>query len=131
MTSLDENKAIARKFITEVIGNGNMASISELLVPGSFLAGGTEGFINAFRSGFTDWEAVIEDIFGEGEKIAVQVRLSGIQTGPVMGRPPTGKSFSTTCLYHMKVRDEKIISMIFMLNGRDLDQQLGYAQVKA
>jgi predicted ester cyclase len=44
-----------------------------------------------FHSGFPDMKISIDRIVAEEDSVAVYGKVSGTNTGPMMGTPPTGK----------------------------------------
>jgi predicted ester cyclase len=45
-----------------------------------------------FRAGFPDLQISTDRIVAEGESVAVHGRMKGTNTGPLMGRPATGRA---------------------------------------
>ena len=96
------NKAIVLRLIEEVLSNGNLAVVDELIDPNFSLhlpgsqepLHGTEGLKRAaegLRSGFPDRRMLVEDIICEGDKVAVRVTQQGTHRGIFQGINPTGK----------------------------------------
>lgn len=109
--SLEENKRLVRRFIEDVMNAGNVVAIPEFMVPGSMFAGAFEGFVTNYIQGtFPDFHLTIEDVFAEGDKVVVLTTNTATQTGPLMGRPPSGKTYSSTVIYIFKLVNGKIIS---------------------
>jgi len=130
--SLEENKELARRFIDEVVNAGNVSAIPEFMISGSMFAGAFEGFItNYIKVGFPDFHLTIEGVFGEGDKVLIQTTISATQTGPAMGRPPTGKSYTTTGIYIFKITNGKIVSGQWVFDRMEIGQQLGWIPVPA
>src|SRR6266568_4050847 len=78
----------------------------------------------------------IDEVFGEGNKIAVRVTARGTNTGPLVGLPafgrletpvpPTGKSVTGTGIYLFTLSDGKISSLAAEIDQIGLLQQLGW-----
>lgn len=89
--SVEENKAVARRFIEEVWNQGNLALIDELMAPGlvhheadpsrTIDREGFKGFVAALRAAVPDIRFSIEDMLGEGEKVATRVEARGTSGG--------------------------------------------------
>ena len=135
--SLEDNKMLVQRFIDEVMNAGNTAAIADLCVAGSMFAGGIEGQIKAMKAGFPDNHLTIDEIFAEGNKVAVRVTTRGTNTGPLAGLPafgrletpvpPTGKSVKVSGMYIFTVSDGKIVSFTAEIDQIGLLRQLGWA----
>jgi predicted SnoaL-like aldol condensation-catalyzing enzyme len=83
--SVEQNKAIARRFIEEVCNKGHIAVAHELLAPdlvnhradGSTTNGrdAFEKFIGEFRAASPGLAFTIEDMLGEDDKVATRVTV--------------------------------------------------------
>ena len=102
----DQNKAIARRFLEEVVNKGNLAVADRLVVPDFVdhnplpgLEAGAEGFKQSFvvfRAAFPDLKYTIEDIIAEGDKVVVRWTAKGTHKGELLGMPATGKHVAIT-----------------------------------
>ncbi len=100
--SIEENKAIVRRYFEEGLNRQKLAIVYELLGP-DFInhsprldtVGREETALDLerFFRAFPDWHTVIEDIVAEGDKVVVRRTISGTHSGDVPGipMPPTGK----------------------------------------
>jgi predicted ester cyclase len=78
----------------------------------------------------------IDEVFAEGNKIAVRVTTRGTNTGPLVGLPafgrletpvpPTGKSVIASGIYLFTVSGGKISSLAAEIDQIGLLQQLGW-----
>jgi predicted ester cyclase len=136
LMSPEDNKVLVQRFIDEVMNSGKIAAIAEFCVAGSAFAGGIEGQVWAMRTAFPDLHVSIDEIFAEGNKIAVRVTTRGTNTGPLVGLPafgrletpvpPTGKSVTGSGIYVFRASDGKIISLAAEIDQIGLLQQLGW-----
>jgi predicted ester cyclase len=134
--SLNGNKILVRRFIDEVMNAGRTDAIGEFCISGSAFAGGIEGQVKAMRTAFPDFHMSIEEVFGEGSKIAVRVTTRGTNTGPLVGMPafgrletpvpPTGKSVLGSGTYVFTASEGKIVSFVAEIDQIGLLQQLGW-----
>jgi steroid delta-isomerase-like uncharacterized protein len=103
--SVEQNKALFRRFIEEVFNKGNVSTIDEFLAPNfverEVLPPGTpsgrEGIKQLtmmFRTAFPDFNVSIDDMIAEGDKIVARTTWSGTQKGEFMGIPSSGKRVS-------------------------------------
>lgn len=99
MTAGDSTDAV-RAYFEQVLNRGDMAAADAIFMPDvrfEYPLGGLDGveavkrYIAAFRAAFPDAHFTVEDMFGEGERVAARWRLAGTQTGSFRGKPPTGK----------------------------------------
>lgn len=58
-----------------------------------------------FRGAFPDLHAEIEDIFGEGDRVAVRVTMRGTHQGDYLGIPATGRAVSYVSHEFYRVED--------------------------
>jgi predicted ester cyclase len=78
-----------------------------------------------FRAIFPDFHIVIDDIIGEGDKLAVHFTETGTMKGELMGIPPTGKKFNITVAYFYRFVDGKVAEVLAFGDTLSLYQQLG------
>lgn len=133
--STEENKALVRRFVEEIINQGNMAAASELVAedyveldpfPGQ--QRGREGLIGTIalvRTAFPDLEWTIEDLVAEGQKVASSGFWRGTHQGMFLGIPPTGKRVTVPCMVFDFCVDGKLKESRLMMNIMSLMQQLG------
>jgi predicted ester cyclase len=127
--SLEDNKALVRRFIDEVMNTGNTAAVADFFVPGSLFAGATEAMVTNFKTAFPDGRWTIDDMVAEGDKVAVRLTGSGTNTGSFRGQPPTGKSGSAAAMYFYKISQAKIVSGVGVVDNFGALQQLGWTFV--
>ena len=104
VSSAEENKAIVRRFLEEVV-KGNLDAIDELLAPDfvdrSLLPGQgptredfkrlNQEFLDAFSTtGYT-----IEEQIAEGDTVVTKYRHSGVNRGEIPGLPPPSREQET------------------------------------
>lgn len=90
-TTVESNKALIRRFVEEVLNQGKY-NIIEGFYATPELASHIKGEAPLLRQGFPDLHFVVEDLIGEGDKVVVRYTITGTNTGPFMGRPPSGKT---------------------------------------
>jgi len=66
-------------------------NLAELPEPRRGHAAWRQGF-ELIRNAFPDLHASIEDIFTDGDKVAVRLRLRGTHSGEFLGMPPAGRA---------------------------------------
>ncbi|HLV97875.1 MAG TPA: ester cyclase [Ktedonobacterales bacterium] len=88
----EENKAIIRWVIEEIVNQGNLSVIDELFAP-TFVdrstpeqppgPEGVKGFVSEVRASFADLHVDINDLIAEGDKVVVRTTWHGIGHGEV------------------------------------------------
>jgi predicted ester cyclase len=99
--SAEENKAVVRRLIEEVYNRGNLDVVDELVAPDVLDHAavpqhrhGIDAFkhvIGWVRGMSSDIHYDVDDLFAEGEKVAVRTTVSGTDTGPIRDVPPPAK----------------------------------------
>jgi steroid delta-isomerase-like uncharacterized protein len=103
MVSVEErNKASIVRFYDEIINQGNVAVVDELMEPNfvhygetlfpriegsEAIKAGVLGVINAYPDGHT----VVEDMIAEGDTVVCLLSWRGTHRGPFVNIPPTGR----------------------------------------
>jgi predicted ester cyclase len=132
--SVEENKAIFRRFIEEVWNKGNLAVADELFALNAVspsapqLPPGPEGvkiITTMFRSAFPDFHMRIEDLIAEGDKVVARFTESGTHTGEFMGIAPTGKRVEFTEIGILRIVAGKVIESWYETDMLGLMQRLG------
>lgn len=131
----EDNKALNRRFVEEVINQGNIEAIDELLDPGvvdhaappGFPTGreGAKQFFAMMRSAFPDLHLTIEDMIAEGDKVVMRSTWSGTHQGEFMGIPATGKRVTVSAIDISRVADGRMVEHWEQFDALGLMQQLG------
>jgi predicted ester cyclase len=121
VVSDSENVAVYRRFIEEGVGIGRLEVIDELLAAGIEVptvapafeptAEGLRQMNLAFRTGFPDLKAEIDEVFENGAWVAARLTWSGTNTGDLFGRPPTHRFARTTEIEIVRVEDGRIVEV--------------------
>lgn len=135
-TSVTEDGiALVTRFFEEVWNKGNLGLMDELLtadfvdhnqMPGAPRGPkGYKAFLSVFRSAFPDLHLDLEQVFAEGDRIAVRLSAHGTHQGSFMGIPATGKQVSIGSMIFFALRDGKLAERWGILDLPGLMQQLG------
>lgn len=134
--SVEENKAIVRRFYTEVMNGKNMQVADDIIDPG-FVdhaapphPGTDREFLhyfwpNVWRVAFPDWTIEPQDMIGEGDKISVRYVAGGTHQGEILGFPGTGKKISVTGMNLFRLANGKLVEEYGNMDMAGLMQQLG------
>ena len=115
--SLEENKAIVRKYVEIVFSRQNWDRLDDLVAPDYVdpdypQLGGREGLKQMMNMAFKalpDWHETIEDIVAEGDKVWVLLACSGAHKGEFMGIAPTGKKVTIRAVDLYRIANGKIV----------------------
>jgi len=129
--SLEENKAIVRRFI-EAYNKRNLDLIDDFVAPDYFDHTNKvdrEGLKQLFNLGFKafpDWHETIEDIIAEGDKVWVRVTYTGTHTGEWLGLAPTGNKITAMGAVDIyRIANGKLVEYWNVTDPMDFNKQLG------
>ena len=86
-----DDKAVIRRLITEVLNGGRLEVVDELYAPE--LAPAARRWITPFRVSFPDVHMEIVDLIAEGDKVVGRFTCSATHLGQWLGHAPTGRRF--------------------------------------
>ena len=132
--SEQQNKAIVRRYYDEVLNQGKVEVLEELAIPDyvehNSFPGQAAGLVGlrqraaalwiAFRPQFT-----LDDLIGEGDRVAVRWTNHGTHQGDFLGMPATGRTFTITGIDIHVLRDGKLAEHWDVVDQLSLLQQLG------
>ena len=128
--SLEENKAIVRKFI-EAYNKRNLDAFDDLLAPdyvdhtSKVGREGLKQLMNMAFNAFPDLHETIEDIIAEGDKVWVRITFTGTNTGEWLGFPPTGKKVTSKNVDTYRIVNGKLAEYWNVTDASDFNKQLG------
>ena len=137
--STEDNKALTRRVIEEVINQHDLAAIDQFYAPnvvGHFSAlpkepkevQGREAFkqfLSMYLTAFPDVQFTIEGMIAEGDSVAFRHTFRGTHTGAIMGIPATGKQVSVTGIDIVRIAGGKIVEQWTSADDLGAMQQLG------
>lgn len=135
MGSLDENKAVVRRFFEE-LDEGNLDIVEELVSedfvdhdppPFPGLAPGREGLKQAAEMFWraTPGHHVIEDQMAEGDKVITRLRGVGKHEDELAGIPASGNDLDVKAVAIYRIENGKIAEHWSAVDSATLLQQLG------
>jgi steroid delta-isomerase-like uncharacterized protein len=133
--SVEENKAIVRRFVDEVQSKGNVDAIDEFCSP-EFInhspppgvpsnCEGVKLVTVMFRQAFPDSYFTIEDMVAEGDMVATRKTFHGTHQGEFMGIPPTAQQVSIGLIDFVRIAGGKVVEHWSMGDNLGMMQQLG------
>jgi predicted ester cyclase len=133
--SLEENKALFRRFVEEVENQKNPDRIDEFFAadyldhnPPPFGVPGIEGLKQAmqmFFSAFPDLHVEVEDLVAEGDKVVGRLTVTGTHQGEMMGIAATGKRISMAEIHIVRYSGGKVVEHWGIEDNMSMMQQLG------
>jgi predicted ester cyclase len=125
------NKEIVRHLYEDIINSGHLERLSEVVSDEYVAADGTRGPA-AFRApvarllgGFPNIHFTIEDLIGEGDRVAVRWRWEATHDGPFAGIAPTHKRITNSGIAIYGLRSGRIVSNWLESDRLGALQQLG------
>lgn len=132
---MSQSEAVVRRFLDEVITEGNATVLDEVMAEELVWHGGSFGetrgldqfkqFIGQFLEAFPDLRVAVEDVIGAGDKVATRLTVHGTQTGELMGIAPSGKQATWTDINVYRVAEGKIVEEWFCGDYLGMLQQIG------
>ncbi|MGV6815907.1 MAG: ester cyclase [Thiotrichales bacterium] len=135
-----KNEITMRRFVDEVINNGNFPVLDEVIHPNyiyrspdQVLEGpeALKDLFAAYRSAFPDLHLDIEDLVTTDDKAVLSFTLSGTHQGDLMGIAPTGKQMKVNGMTLSRLEDGKIVEEWELLDQLNMFQQLGIVSVQS
>ena len=133
--SIEENKAIARRWSDEIWSKGNLAAIDELIAsdfvfnyPSAGVAPDREGYkrtVAELSGPCSDIQCSTDDVVAEGDKVVVRWTWSGTHTGEFWGVAATGKRITITGISILRIAEGKIVEEWGEMDNLGMMGQLG------
>jgi steroid delta-isomerase-like uncharacterized protein len=134
--SIEQNKALARRMVEEILNQGNTSLVDELFasdyVEREELPPGMPRDREALKllapmmhSAFPDFKATINDLIAEGDKVVLYLTWTGTQKGEWMGIPPSGKCISIGVIDIFRMARGKFAEHWGLMDSMAMMQQLG------
>jgi predicted ester cyclase len=116
--TIEQNKAVVRRFNKEIIEEGNTQSFQELVAhtfinhtAAKGIDNGPAGLIHTFehilRPAFSGLKVTIYEQVAEGDKVTTRKTITGIHTGIFMGVPATHQPVTIHVMDMVTVKDGK------------------------
>jgi predicted ester cyclase len=128
--STEQNKAVVRRFMMEVLSGRSLDLADEMLAPnymnrwtGADLAA-FKGMLTGMKSALTDLRFETDDLVAEGDAVVARWKMEATHTGSLMGESPTGKKISARGLTYYRLANGKIVEDD-PISTPDLMQALG------
>lgn len=133
--SIEENKALANRWMKEIWQEANPTSMNELLIPDFYFSYAPPGVkpnrevykesIDSIHAGFPDIIFTAEDMMAEGDKVAVHWKGHGTHKGEFWGVPPSGNEVMMGGISIIRIEGTKIVEEWGYIDTLGLMQQIG------
>ncbi len=138
--SVEDNKNTMRRLVEDIFNKRDFSVIPEVISPdfvfvtffGDFR--GHEGFrqmCDAQNAAFPDLHYAIDEMIGEGDKLASRLTWSGTFKGKFGAMEPTGKYLSMSEAVFMTFKDGKAPGPITFMDTLEFFRQAGITQPNA
>jgi steroid delta-isomerase-like uncharacterized protein len=132
MTS-EQNKNLARRFWDEVINQGKVGALDEIvdadyiqhhvgLPPG---LAGIKKFAEATITAFPDQHATVDDILADGDRVITRTTIRGTHKGPFRDIAPSGRPISIEVIDIWRVEGGKLKEHWGVFDNLAFMRQLG------
>lgn len=119
ISSTDDHKAIIRRFADEVVNDGNVDVIDELVDEDAVFyfpfapepvhgRDGLKAFVRSVRAGMTDMHETIDEIVAEGDRLVALVTVKGTDTG-TMAPDAAGRKVTLTVVSFVRFKEGRIL----------------------
>jgi steroid delta-isomerase-like uncharacterized protein len=134
------NEVTMRRFVEEVLNNGNLPVLDEVIHPNYVFRSpsqelhgreGLRGLFAAYRTAFPDLHVKIDDLVIAGDKAVLSFALSGTHEGDLMGFAATGKQVKVNGMTLSRFESGKIVEEWELLDQLNMFQQLGIVSVQS
>lgn len=102
-TTEEQNAALARRWLEDVINAHDLAALDEILAPAAALDSATfaenpgpQQVLGALLTGFPDVQQTIEAVITQDDLVVIRYRSTGTHAGEFQGYAPTGKTITWT-----------------------------------
>ncbi len=133
--SLEQNKAVLRRFWEEVFNQKKLGLVDELFTADWSYhgAGGQElrgpealkQFLSVFFNALPDIRVTVDDLIAESDRVVSRVTGRGTHEGELMGIAPTGREVTVTVICITRFVGERIAEDWELIDLFGMMQQLG------
>lgn len=131
----EQNKAISRRFVDEIIVRKNLAAFDDLVAPDVVAHhvppplqqdfDGWKAVVSMVLGAFPDAKITVGDMIAEGDKVVLRWSVQGTHKGELMGIPATGKKVAFTGMIIDRFAAGKIVEHWEQFDMLGMMQQLG------
>ena len=131
--TIEENKALVRRFVDEIFVEGRIEAVGELVAPdfvghtwgGAAGRDGLKAAMQRIATALSDVAFTIDDVIAEDDRVAVRLTARATQIGEFMRLPPSGKSYEIGEIHIFRIRDGKVVEHWHQFDQLGMMRQLG------
>ncbi len=126
--SVEQNKALMQRWAA-AMNDGDWAALDDVLAAAFVYTNPSVSSVHtrdefkqlmvAMRTGFPPGRWTVDDIVGEGDKVAGRLTFRGVHSAPYRGVPPTGREITMENLVISRIAGGKVVE------SRALSDSLG------
>ena len=121
--SAQENKVLIGQYLRALSGQHKPPEVVDQYVADSDQE--LKEHIAFFEAAFPHYQLIADDLFAEGNKVAVRATFTGTHEGDLMGLAPTHKTATIPIMLIYRIADGKIAEHWMVADQMSLMQQLG------
>src|SRR5215211_8595771 len=133
--SVEENRALVRRFLESVWNEGHLDLLDELIAEGATMTfrgqtsppGPAEvrAVVAYWRTAFPDFRFEVADLIAEGDKVVARVPFTGTHRSQLMDIAPTGRTVRVGEILILRIADGKISEAWEEYDELEMRRQLG------
>lgn len=132
--SVASNKQTMRSFFREVISQGRVELLDQIATENFHYHDGDhivtsaaemKDLVAGYRVSFPDLQASIEDVLGDGDKVATRVKFTATHQGELMGVAPTGLPVTFTLTMVSRFTGDRISEVWINWDALAVLRQIG------
>jgi len=131
--STDAPVDVATRFIAEIFVAGRGEAVDDL-VTADFVSHGLPGSgpdvmkaaIERVAPALSNVRMEIQDTISEGDRVAIRLESSAVQSGEFMGMPPSGKRYTVEEIHVFRIADGKVAEHWHQFDTAGMMRQLGF-----
>jgi predicted SnoaL-like aldol condensation-catalyzing enzyme len=139
--SLEENRAVVRRFVDELNNEGRMEVADEIFAPECYAhaldyrpvpmnprvngPAHIKPLTRLWRYGFPDWKMTIDQLIAEDDKVVLVYTAGGTHMGRIGDMGPTGKEIRFSGIRVFRIVEGRIVEYWNLWDWKGLWQQLG------
>jgi steroid delta-isomerase-like uncharacterized protein len=135
-TVLRHNRTLGERYFNEVWNRGRLEVLDVLLAEDYVNhtpstpnpprgPAGLKPIVRAIREAFPDLQYEIQDVVVTADRVVLRVIMTGTNTGPLFGKPPTGRRIRVNQINVEHIRDGRIAEHWRVTDEAELQRQLG------
>lgn len=136
--STEDNKALVRRYVEEVLNQGNLAVFDELYAPNFIFHDpdfpqvrtreDDKRSFTKILSAYPDFHLTIDDLIAEGDQVVMRFTARGTNTGDIVAprpHPATGRQFTVMGITIYRFANDKFVETWHLVDLLGMRQQLG------